>query len=345
MVILIYGGRTMKTVLVVGATGFVGSHALSWLLEQPEVEVIAACRDRRKLPREFKGEVREGDLRDGPYLATLLERVDAVVNAAAWSSLFGHEEASNSLFLQPSMALAKAYFKGDAKVWVNVSTTSASAPEHSRDAMSAGIPRPFWPHLVNVIHLEDYLREEASLEHKVVNLRLGIFVGSHYSLGVLPILLPRLKTHLVPWVQGGDTELPLTDGRDLGQALGRAALYDGAEAFESINVVGSEVPSVREVLEFLHTEFAYPKPHFSVPFPVAYGFAWLMEKLDAVVPWEPLIVRSIVHLLENTGADNQRASSLLGYKPEHHWRDSIRVQIDEMSRRQRQAMSMAKPVE
>ena len=69
-----------------------------------------------------------------------------------------------------------------------------------------------------------------------------------------------------------------------------------------------------------------------------------MEKLDPIVPWEPLIVRSIVHLLEETSATNDRATVILGCQPQHDWRDAVRLQVAEMARRQTRAMSMAKAV-
>ena len=70
---------------------------------------------------------------------------------------------------------------------------------------------------------------------------------------------------------------------------------------------------------------------------------WLMEKIDLLVPWEPLIVRSIVHLLEETGAGNERVTATLGYQPEYDWRDTIRLQVAEMQQRQQTPMRMAMP--
>lgn len=178
----------------------------------------------------------------------------------------------------------------------------------------------------------------------MVNLRLGIFAGHRYALGVLPILAPRLKTHLVPWVAGGRTRLPIMDGRDIGQAFARAVVANGLGDYEGFNIVGAEIPTVREVIQFLHDEYGLPKPHFSVPFGIAYPFAWLMEKLDPIVPWEPLVTRSIVHLLEETGANNAKSERLLGYRPTHPWREAIRAQMQEMAVRQKQPMSMARPI-
>ncbi len=69
-----------------------------------------------------------------------------------------------------------------------------------------------------------------------------------------------------------------------------------------------------------------------------------MELIDPLVPWEPLVTRSIIHLLEETGATNERASSMLGYVPKVHWKDAVRMQMDEMAVRQKSAMRMHKPI-
>lgn len=334
----------MRTVLVIGANGFIGSHSLRWLSRQPDIRLIAACRDEKRLPTGFTGEVRCGDLRDEAYLSSLLEGVDVVVNAMAWTSLWGRKQQSEELFLKPTLDLINAFSASSAKRFVNISTTSAAAPEHSADPMSRGIRREFWPHLCNVIAIENELRDEVPAEKSVINLRLGLFAGEDYSLGLLPILLPRLKTHLVPWVQGGQTHLPLADGRDYGQAMGLAALAEGLVGYHSFNVVGKTVPTAREVILFLHEEFNYPKPHFGVPFWMAYPFAWLMEKLDPVLPWEPLITRSVVHLLEETNANNEAVSAALGYQPQYDWQDAVRLQIAEMARKQDRPMSMVRDI-
>ncbi len=336
----------MKTVLITGATGFVGSHILEAFLQHNDLtlRIVAACRDKRKLLSGFNGEIREGDLRDTVYRETVVKDVDVLCNAVAWSSLWGNVENSQRLFLEPNLALIKSARAAGVSRFINTSTTSAAAPRDSSEPQSKGIPRPFWPHLCNVIKIEDALRNAASEDFQVTNLRLGIFAGHRYSLGVLPILAPRLKTHLVPWVAGGRTSLPIIDGRDIGQAFVRAAAAEGLADYEGFNIVGPEVPTVREVINLLHDEYDLPKPHFGVPFAIAYPFAWLMEKLDSVVPWEPLVTRSIIHLMEEVGVDNAKAERLLGYHPTHPWREAVRTQMREMAVRQPRPMSMALPV-
>ncbi len=336
----------MKTVLIVGSSGFVGSHVLKRLNNRPDVRLIAACRNKNRLKLPFDGEIREGDIRDTLYLKGLMDGVDIVINAMAWTSLWGNEKASKELFLKPSLAIINAYEQSTATRLVNISTTSAASPNYSADAMSEGVHRKFWPHLCNMVSLENRLRQccDTYPGKSVVNLRLGLFAGEHYALGLLPILLPRLKTHLVPWVAGGKTEMPIIDGQDIAQAVTLSAFADDLSAYNSYNIVGPEIPSVREVISFIAKEYHMPKPHFSVPFPIAYGFAWCMEQLDKVVPWEPLIVRSIIHLLENTGANNTHAEADLGYKPEVHWQQAIRSQVEEMKWRQKSPMKMARSI-
>lgn len=334
----------IKTVLVTGANGFVGSHVLEALQMRSDVRVIAACRDSKKLPPGFSGEVRVGDLRDETYRKSLVRDVDVICHAAAWTALWGHEKESHTAFLVPTLALIRDAQAAGVKRFINTSTTSAASPSHSADPSSPGIARPLWPHLCNVVAIENALREQANHDFQVVNLRLGIFAGRRYSLGIFPILIPRLKTHLVPWVASGRTSLPVVDGRDIGQAYALAATAENLSDFEGFNIVGPQTPTVRQVITFLHEEYALPLPHFGVPFFIAYPFAWLMEKLDAVVPWEPLITRSIVHLIEEVNANNKKSTQLLGYRPVHHWRETIREQMAEMTLRETRPMKMARPI-
>lgn len=332
------------TVLITGATGFAGSHVLEALAAADGLQVIAVCRDTRKLLPSFKGEVREGDLRDPAFRKAAVQGADVLCHAMAWSSLWGNADHSRRLFLEPALALIEAARSAGVRRFINTSTTSAAAPGGSSDPDSRGILRPLWPHLCNVVRIENALREAANPDFQVVNLRLGIFAGRRYALGVLPILAPRLKTHLVPWVAGGRTGLPVIDGRDIGQAFACAVKAEGLADYEGFNIVGPGIPTVREVIDFLHDEHGLPRPHFSVPFAIAYPFAWLMEKLDPFVPWEPLVTRSIVHLMEETGANNTKAERLLGYRPRHDWREAIRIQMQEMAGRQLRPMSMARPI-
>jgi nucleoside-diphosphate-sugar epimerase len=333
----------MLNILITGANGFVGSHILENMMKNNSITVIVACRDKNKLLPEFKGEVREGDLRDDNYVDALLTDIDVICHAAAWSSLLGHKEHSQRLYLQPTQHLIDQAIKKGVQRFIFCSTTSA-APAQSADAFSPGIKKDFWPHLCNVIEIENIMRQRSKEGCQMINLRLGLFAGERYGLGLLPILLPRLKTHLVPWVNSGKTAMPIIDGRDIGKAFMLASLAPDLKNYDAFNIIGPEIPTVREVIEFIHNEYSFPSPHFSVPFFIAYPFAALMESLNSFVPWEPLVTRSIIHLLENTYADNSRAFRKLGYKPEHHWTVAVSTQIELLIKSNDTPMKMAKQI-
>ena len=333
------------SILITGANGFVGSHILEELIQigHKELHIIAACRDRRKLIKGFDGEIREGDLRDDAYLDRVLAGADIVVHCAAWTSLWGKRKESEELFLKPSLKLIDKALEWKVKRFIFISTTSAASPRYSANADNPGIPRHYWPHLCNVIRIENAMRDNRHRGMAMVNLRLGLFAGERYALGLLPILLPRLQTRLVPWVAGGSTGMPIISGKDIGQAVARAAVAPGLNGYESFNIVGPEVPTAREVITYICEKFGYPKPLFSVPFPLAFSFAWLMEKLDRLMPGEPLVTRSIIHLLEETQANNDKARERLGYIPEIHWKQAVSSQIEAMRRNDFKGMKMHRP--
>ena len=334
------------TVVITGATGFVGSHVLQAFIDidHKNLHIIAACRDRTKLIKDFNGEVREGDLRNPDYLDRVLSGADIVCHCAAWTSLWGKKKESRELYLKPTLNLIDKALEWHVKRFISISTTSAASPGSSYEALSPGIARRYWPHLNHVIEIENYMKDCRLRGVTMVNMRLGLFAGERFALGLLPILLPRLRTRLVPWVSGGKTRLPIISGQDIGQAILRASLAPNISEYEAFNVVGPEIPTAREVITHISKHYGYPKPMYSVPFPFAYTFAWLMEKIDPLVPWEPLITRSIIHLLEETDTDNKKAEEMLGFIPEVHWKEAIRLQIEAMKKNHSGNMKMHRPI-
>ena len=326
--------RKKIRVLVTGATGFLGSNILKALITQPEVEPIVACRRRQKLPRNFSGEVRIGNLMDADYRREVVKEVDVICSAGNWASMWNHKALERKRFFEPTRDLIDQTIRQGAKRFIQTSTVvigSVAKDNKLLDDFSETKHTGFWPHLDCLIDLDRYMHANSNRGTQMVTMRLGHFVGVGNRLGTLPALVPRLRTYLVPWLAGGRKRLPLVADTDLGNAFVRAAVAEGLNDYESFNICGAEFPTLREVVELIAAETGFPKPLYSVPYPAGYAFGWLMETLNPILPGSsPFLTRSIVHLCENWICPNDYARKNLGYVPKKDWHVAVREHLADL---------------
>jgi nucleoside-diphosphate-sugar epimerase len=324
---------TQKIVLITGATGFLGGAILKALQARDDVTVVAACRNRSKLPADFSGEVRSGDLMDERYRRSVVRDVDVICHAAAWASMWGHAQMEQRRFYEPTCRLIDAAVESGVGRFILTSTVAVN------EVRKVSVPLDdfgvtgyvnHWPHLNMLIDVDHYMRARATPSCQMVTLRLGHFIGRGNRLGLLPALVPRLKTHLVPWLDGGRRRMPLVADTDLGQAFALAALAEGLKEYESFNICGAEFPSMRELVTLIAEETGIPVPHFSVPYSIGYVFGWLMETLNPLLPGYPFLTRSIVHLSEEWLAPGDYAKAKLGYVPRKDWRVAVREHLADL---------------
>jgi len=328
-----------NTIVVTGATGFAGSHVLEAFGE--DENVVASCRNIAKLSSFYKSSARVGDIRDASYVETLTVEAGVVCHTASWAELNGNVEDSKREFLEPTLHLIDRALANGVKRFVFLSAITSKPIEEQRLHTSLAL-EDIWAHYASIIQIEKHLEEVSKQGMEVVILRVGYFTGKNYALGLLPILLPRLKTHMVPFIQRGETSLPLIDGADIGLAFKLASEASLKESHTVLDIVGKEVPLVKEVFAYLHNSHGYPLPHFSVPFGFAYVFARFMRALHTVLPSDPLIVPSVVLLLEETHATNEKAKEVLGYEPKVSWKESVDIQVAQMNSEQKKPMRMNK---
>ncbi len=320
-------------VLVTGATGFLGGNLLS-ALQAVDVAPVAACRDRSGLAAGFNGEVQEGDLLDPAYRRAVVEDIDVVCHAGTWGSLWNHAALERERFFEPARGLVDQAIAHGVKRFIQASTVVIGAvarDERPLDDFRPASHTGFWPHLDYLIDLDAYMRANSRRGTQMVTLRLGHFVGAGNRLGLVPALVPRLKTCLVPWLAGGRKRLPLVADADLGQAFVRAVLAEGLDPYESFNICGAEFPTLREVIEFIAAHAGCPRPIYGVPYSIGYLFGWLMETLHPLLPGSsPFLTRSIVRLCENWRCPSERAQRKLGYVARKNWRIAVREQLAEL---------------
>jgi nucleoside-diphosphate-sugar epimerase len=323
--------RGTLRVLVTGATGFLGGNILTALMAQPGVATVAACRRATKLPAGFAGEVRMGDLLDPAYRRRVVEDIDVICHAGTWASMWNHRALERERFYEPARDLIEQAIERGVRRFVMASTVAIAAPAadgRPNDDFSQPRRTGFWPHLDRLIELDQYMRAESHRGMQMVTMRLGHFVGAGNRLGLVPALVARLKTYLVPWLAGGRKRLPLVADADLGKAFALAARAEHLDDYESFNICGAGFPSLREVVEYIADTAACPTPRYSVPYPAGYAFGWLMETLHPLLPGSsPFLTRSIVHLSENWVCATDYARRKLGYVPAKDWRLAVREHL------------------
>ncbi len=321
-------------VLVTGATGFLGRNVLQALIARPDVEVMAACRDPERLVPGFGGDVRAGDLMDPGYRRAVLEDVDVICHAASWASMWNQRERDRQRFLEPARDLIECAIGQGVKRFIQTSTVAIGAVTRCgapHDDFSDTRQTRFWPHLDHLVELDRFMNENSHRGTQMVTLRLGHFIGAGNRLGLLPALVPRLRTYLVPWLAGGRKRLPLVADVDLGRAFALAATAENLDDYESFNICGDDFPTLREVVEFIAAETGFPKPLYSVPYFAGYAFGWLMETLHPMLPGSsPFLTRSIVHLCEDWYCPTDHAHRKLGYTPQKDWRTAAREHLADL---------------
>jgi nucleoside-diphosphate-sugar epimerase len=231
------------------------------------------------------------------------------------------------VFFEPTRDLIEQAVEHGVKRFLLASTVVIGAVTKdgkSHDDFSPKQHTGFWPHLDYLIDIDDYMQENCHRGTQMVTMRLGHFVGAGNRLGMLPALVPRLKTFLVPWLGSGKKHLPLVADSDLGRAFDLAAVADNLDDYESFNICGKEFPTLREVVSYIAERGSVPKPLYSVPYPAGYAFGWLMETLNPILPGSsPFLTRSIVHLCEDWICSNDYAREKLGYLPEKDWQVAV----------------------
>jgi 2-alkyl-3-oxoalkanoate reductase len=326
--------HTRTRVLVTGATGFLGRNILEALAKEANVEVIAACRNPAGLPPGFAGEVRQGDLMDATYRASVVQGVDVVCHAGTWSALWGHREKELTHFYQPCIDLVEQSIAAGVGRFLLASTVAISAVNTSGQAIDDFAPAAytgFWPHLDCLIDVDRYMQAQSHRGTTMVNMRLGHFVGKGNALGLVAALVPRLRTYMVPILGRGRARMALVADEDLAQGFVRAALASKLNAYESFNICGPHFPPIAEVFRYIATRSQSPKPLYYVPYAAAYAFATLMEW---IAPWmphgSPFLPRSLVHVGQDWYCPSNYAHAKIGYVPQKDWKQAVDQALDEL---------------
>ncbi len=254
-------------ILVTGATGFLGKNILLALMNEKNVEVIAACRNPKALLDFFSGDIRVGDLRDPDYRKSVVKDIDVICHAGTWSSFWGHANKELTHFYDPCIDLIEQSINANVKKFLLASTVVIAKPDRTGKPLSDFSPTShtgFWPHLDKLVDVDNYMKANANRGTQLLNMRLGHFVGKGNTVGLVAALIPRLRTYMVPTLGFGNARMPMVSESDLAQGFVKASLAQNLNNYESFNICGSSFPRVQEVFNYIAEQSQSPKPFYNV---------------------------------------------------------------------------------
>lgn len=153
----------MKTVLITGATGFVGSSLLHFLNNDPSYRVVASVRDSSiKVPLGVFSVVC-GDVAQETGWTKALEDVDVVVHLAARAHVLKEKSESpisefRRVNVQGTLQLAKAAIEAGVKRFIFISSIGVNGNASNRPFTAFDDPKPAEPYALSKHEAEAGLR-------------------------------------------------------------------------------------------------------------------------------------------------------------------------------------------
>jgi nucleoside-diphosphate-sugar epimerase len=316
------------SVVVTGASGFLGGRLTELLLEQGR-SVIALGRNREALARlsGLGAAVRAVDLSDREGLLRAIPEGASLVHCGALSSPWGKPAdfyRSNVLGTQVLCSVANE--RGVSR-FVHISTPSVYVEKASKELIREDDPLP--SKMIN-----DYAASKLQAEAVVdgyrssglpsVTLRpQGIF--GPRDTAILPRLIRVAEKGFIP-VMGEGVRIDLTYVDNVVSAILCALNADDRVLGEKFNITNGEPVDQLETLEFLLGRLGYRPRRKRIPLERAWKIASLLEWAHRTfsLRGEPLLTRYGVCTLAYTRTLSiDKARRLLGYSPSIGMREGL----------------------
>jgi nucleoside-diphosphate-sugar epimerase len=306
------------TVLVTGATGFLGSHVTELLLERRVcVRVLARPgTDTAHLARAG-ADVARGDLDDRASLEAAVDGVDRVLHCAARTGPWGPIDVYVRANVRGLSNLVEAALAAGVQRIVHVS----SAIVHGSDVRGAADetaplreePNPYSrSKIAGELLLRQLIEARAA---PVTIVRPGLVYGPRDLANSARFATLILRGRMVV-IGSGDNHLPLVYARDAAQGILLASEVPQASG-KTYLLVNDEPVTQRDYLYAIAAKLGAPRPIRHIPYELAQRLAAMAELVGQVARRTPPLTRFGVRLLGGESLFSiSRARQELGFTPE-----------------------------
>jgi len=322
-----------KTILITGATGFLGFRTLERFAADPSVNKIIATGRTKKPGMTVESdlvEYRLGDLTDSEFVNSLTKGVNVIIHCAALSSPWGTEEEFRLANLVPQELLIQAAEREKVERFVFISTPSLyfNFKDRINIKESEPLPSPLVNNYASTKREAELLLEKSSLSFVI--LRPRALTGRGDTV-IMPRLIRAYQEGRLKIVGNGKNKVDLTSVSNVVDAIELSISATGDALNQTYNISNGEPvylwDSVRTVLNRLEMDL----PSKKVPYGIVKLVAGSMESKARRRPekGEPVLTKYSVGILAKTFTmDISKAKNLLNYTPKMNTAEAIDEFID-----------------
>ena len=311
----------MKTVLITGATGFIGGSLVRHWASNGQVRVLAMARDveRGRRLRDWGAEVVQGDLMDRESLERACHDCDEVVHAGAWVGTWGDERLINATNVDGTRDLLAASADAGVRRFIHISSTGVYGSPKAHGVREDHPRRTTGqPYHDSKIGAEDEVVKAGERNPGLctVILRPSHVFGpgsTHFTVRPLRMLL----SGRAPLVAGGRFRFKPCWIGNLCAAIDAVAEAD-LPSGTALNITDGYTRSWRELFDrYAHLLGVEPR-YINIPLPVARGLATAGETLGRVTGKKPFLGHETVGVLSSDNSYSSEAA-----QRRLHWSPSI----------------------
>lgn len=317
-----------KTVLVTGATGFLGGYLIKRLTKKYRVLALGRNREKGKKLEEYGAVFCPGDFTRRESCARYFDGVDYVIHAGALSTVWGEwEDFYKTNVLGTELVAALCRERGVKRLVYVSSPSIYTGKEDQTDIRESQAPErnDLNFYIKSKLMAEKILRkwEKKGLETVVLRPRGLIGIG---DTSLVPRILSANARTGIPLFREGRNLVDLTSVENVALACELALTAENAPG-RAFNITNGEPMEFRKILEQFLSAIG-EEPHYRrLPFGVVYaltgGLEWLYRTLR--LAGEPPLTRYTVCTLGYAQTMNiDPAREILGYAPEKTLAESIR---------------------
>jgi len=315
----------MESVLVTGATGFLGRYVVKELIEN-NYKVVAQGRKKEvleELKTKYSVDILQCDLHD---IAKLNKKVDYVIHCAALSTVWGKWQDFYDSNVDGTRQVLEFCKLNNVKRMIYVSSPSIYSAKKDRfniDESDYDENNHLNYYIKTKIQAEKLVKEQTKVESVIIRPRGLIGVG---DTSIIPRLIKANDKIGIPIFNEGKNIVDITCVENVAYSL-RLALESKNAIGKIYNITNDEPTEFKKVLDLLFNELGKKPNYRKMNVNVMYLLASIIEFIYKLfhIYKEPMITKYNICTLGYSQTLNiEKAKKDLGYKPKISLKEGIK---------------------